>query len=66
MVVSGSSGAQTLTGSQFAGDFNLPSNWFTVTSNPSGGVGGYQLAAADGGIFTFGNAGTSARWAAST
>ena len=57
MVVSGSSGSATLTGSQFAGDFNLPSNWFTVTSNPSGGVGGYQLAAADGGIFTFGNAG---------
>jgi len=60
---SGSSGSATLTGSQFAGDFNLPSNWFTVTSNPSGGVVATS-SPRDGGIFTFGTPATSARWAA--
>ena len=42
--------------SQFA-QFGVQSNWFAVTSQASGGVGGYWLAAADGGVFSFGNAG---------
>ena len=52
----GSSGSVTLTGLQFAADFALNSDWFSVVDQPSGGVGGYWLAGADGGIFAFGNA----------
>ncbi len=37
--------------------YGLQSNWFAVTSQASGGVGGYWLVASDGGMFSFGNAG---------
>ncbi|HLG67302.1 MAG TPA: hypothetical protein VKV36_05445, partial [Acidimicrobiales bacterium] len=47
----------TVTGSQFAAALGLKSDWFAVLSQPSGGVGGYWLVAADGGVFAFGNAG---------
>ncbi len=63
MSLVGSSATVNLTGDQFASDFAnygldgyAISDWFEVESQPSGGVGGYWLAAADGGIFSFGNA----------
>jgi hypothetical protein len=63
MSLVGSSGSLGLTGDQFASDFYpygldgyALSNWFEVASQPSGGVGGYWLSAADGGVFTFGDA----------
>jgi peptidoglycan hydrolase-like amidase len=52
----GSSSTVTLSGTQFAIDFGLRSDWFTVASQPSGGIGGYWLAGQDGGLFAFGNA----------
>ncbi len=54
--VSGSAGSLSVTGNGLAAAFNLPSNWFTVGGQPSGGVGGYWIDAADGGVFSFGNA----------
>ncbi len=57
MTLGGSGGSVTVTGNAFAAAFNLQSNWFTTGSGgPSGGVGGYWLNAADGGVFSFGNA----------
>jgi SpoIID/LytB domain protein len=57
MVLGGSSGTVTVSGNAFAAAFNLQSNWFTLGgSGPSGGVGGYWIDAADGGVFSFGNA----------
>jgi SpoIID/LytB domain protein len=56
MSITGTTGSVTVTGNQFAADFSLNSNWFAITSNPSGGVGGYLLAGADGSVFPFGNA----------
>ncbi len=52
----GSASTLSMTGSEFSDDLGLNSDWFTVSSQPSGGVGGYWLGAADGGIFSFGNA----------
>jgi SpoIID/LytB domain protein len=60
MTVQGSAGNVSVTGNAFAAQFaadGVQSNWFAVTSQPSGGVGGYWMAAADGGVFAFGNAG---------
>jgi SpoIID/LytB domain protein len=34
----------------------LRSDWFRVVNNPSGGLSGYWVVAADGGIFSFGDA----------
>ena len=34
----------------------LRSDWFRVVNNPSGGLSGYWIVAADGGIFSFGEA----------
>ncbi len=56
IVVTGSSGSVTLTGGQFAADLGLNSDWFAITSQPIGGVGGYWLAGQHGGVFAFGNA----------
>jgi hypothetical protein len=63
MSLVGSAGSVSLTGDQFASDFAsfgldgfAISDWFEVTSQPSGGVGGYWMVAADGGIFSFGDA----------
>src|ERR1019366_4656383 len=59
MTLQGSAGSVTISGDTFASQFaqyGLQSNWFAVTSQTSGGVGGYWLVATDGGIFSFGNA----------
>jgi SpoIID/LytB domain protein len=56
LTVAGTAGSVQLTGDEFAADFNLKSDWFTLADQPSGGVGGYWVDAADGGIFSFGNA----------
>ena len=56
MVLQGSNGSVQLTGAAFAGTFGLKSNWFTVVGVPSGGVDGYWIGAADGGVFSFGAA----------
>jgi len=60
MSLTGTKGSVALTGSTFATDFasyGVQSYWFEVTNEASGGIGGYWMAAADGGIFAFGNAG---------
>jgi SpoIID/LytB domain protein len=56
LVLVGTAGRQTLTGPDFRAKFGLKSDWFTVTNNASGGVAGYWMVAADGGIFSFGAA----------
>ncbi|MGH9177637.1 MAG: SpoIID/LytB domain-containing protein [Acidimicrobiales bacterium] len=56
LVLVGTGGRQTLTGNDFRSRFNLKSDWFEVTNNASGGVAGYWVVAADGGIFSFGAA----------
>ena len=56
LTVAGSGGSVSVTGDAFAAALNLPSDWFTLGSQPSGGVGGYWIDAADGGVFSFGNA----------
>jgi len=60
MTLQGSAGSVTISGDTFASQFaqyGLQSNWFAVTSQASGGIGGYWLVASDGGVFSFGNAG---------
>ena len=52
----GSSGSVSLSGYAFANRFGLQSNWFSVASQPSGGISGYWLAGIRGGVFSFGNA----------
>ena len=59
LAVVGSSGSVDTTGWDFASDFysyGVQSEWFASAGQSSGGVGGYWLAASDGGIFSFGNA----------
>ena len=56
MTIAGSGGSVSVTGNAFAAAMNLQSNWFTISGQPSGGVGGYWLNATDGGVFSFGNA----------
>jgi len=59
VTLQGTAGSATVDGSAFASQFaqyGVQSDWFAVTSQPSGGVGGYWLSAADGGVFSFGNA----------
>ncbi|HEY5023745.1 MAG TPA: SpoIID/LytB domain-containing protein [Acidimicrobiales bacterium] len=59
MTLQGSAGSVTISGDTFASQFaqyGLQSNWFAVTSQASGGIGGYWLVATDGGIFSFGGA----------
>ncbi|HET6793351.1 MAG TPA: hypothetical protein VFH45_02845, partial [Acidimicrobiales bacterium] len=46
----------TVSGPTFAAEFGLKSDWFAVVGVPSGGIGGYWVAASDGGIFSFGDA----------
>jgi SpoIID/LytB domain protein len=62
----GTTGRATLTGTELRliypyssveRPFGIRSDWFRVTNNPSGGLSGYWVAAPDGGIFTFGEAG---------
>ena len=56
MTIAGTSGTATDTGDGFEAKLGLKSDWFAVSGQPSGGVGGYWLDAADGGVFSFGNA----------
>ena len=56
MTMAGSGGSVSVTGDAFAAALNLQSDWFAVGGQPSGGVGGYWINAADGGVFSFGNA----------
>jgi SpoIID/LytB domain protein len=56
MSITGTTGSVNVTGNGFAAKFNLNSNWFAVTSGPSGGVGGYLLTGSDGSVYPFGNA----------
>ncbi|MGH8994167.1 MAG: hypothetical protein ACRDZ7_21870, partial [Acidimicrobiia bacterium] len=64
--VRGTGGRATLTGAELRLLYSyssverpagIRSDWFRVTNNPSGGLSGYWVAAPDGGIFTFGDAG---------
>ena len=60
MTVQGSTGSVTVSGNAFASQFaqyGLQSNWFSITNESSGGIGGYWLAGSDGGVFSFGDAG---------
>ena len=59
VTLQGSAGSVTISGDTFAADFapyGLQSDWFAVTDPSSGGVGGYWLVGADGGVFSFGAA----------
>jgi hypothetical protein len=58
LVVSGSAGRITVTGDQFAGAVGLRSDWFAVTNTggASGGINGYWVVAANGGVYPFGAA----------
>jgi len=52
--IQGSAGSVSVTGSTFASEFGLKSNWFEVVGAPSGGLDGYWAEGNDGGIFSFG------------
>ncbi len=59
MTVQGTAGSVTISGDTFAAAFaqyGLQSDWFEITSQSSGGVAGYWLVGADGGVFSFGAA----------
>ena len=56
LVVQGTAGSATTTGSTFAARLGLKSNWYAVVGAPSGGDNGYWVGAADGGVFSFGAA----------
>ncbi len=59
MTVQGSAGSVSVSGNAFASQFaqyGLQSNWFSVTNESDGGIGGYWLVASDGGVFSFGDA----------
>jgi SpoIID/LytB domain protein len=56
LTVTGTSGSVSVTGSAFAAALNLKSTWFSLGNQPSGGVGGYWLDDAKGGIYSFGGA----------
>jgi SpoIID/LytB domain protein len=53
----GTNATVSVTGPEFTDDLGLKSDFFTLGGTSSGGVGGYLLAASDGGVFAFGNAG---------
>jgi SpoIID/LytB domain protein len=61
MVLAGTAGQVTITGSQFAGALGLKSNWFAFTASISGMTmtpdgGGYYGVATNGGVYSFGDA----------
>ncbi len=56
LTVTGASGAVSVTGSAFAAALNLKSNWFGLSGQPSGGVGGYWIDDSKGGVYSFGSA----------
>ena len=57
VVLSGSSGSVTVTGDDLRRALGLKSTWFSIINSPSGGINGYWVLGADGGVFTFGQAG---------
>jgi SpoIID/LytB domain protein len=56
LIISGTNGSVEATGIDFRTKLGLKSDWFEIIGAPSGGVSGYLMLAADGGIFSFGNA----------
>jgi SpoIID/LytB domain protein len=56
VVLRGSNGSTTVSGSTFQAVLGLKSTWFYVVGAPSGGVNGYWVLGTDGGIFSFGAA----------
>ncbi|MHB8593241.1 MAG: SpoIID/LytB domain-containing protein [Acidimicrobiales bacterium] len=59
MSLVGSNQTVVLTGNGFAAAFagnGVQSNWFNVVNEPSGGVAGYWVLGADGGVFSYGTA----------
>ena len=65
VVLRGTKGKATLSGADLRGLWSyssgsrpdgLRSDWFRVVNNPSGGLSGYWVVGADGGIFSFGEA----------
>ena len=65
LVLRGSKGKATMSGADLRGLYSyspgsrpdgVRSDWFRVVNNPSGGLSGYWVVAADGGIFSFGEA----------
>jgi SpoIID/LytB domain protein len=56
LTLTGTGGSVSVTGNGFAATMGLKTNWFSLGDQPSGGVGGYWVDAADGGVFSFGNA----------
>ncbi len=55
MTLQGSASSVTISGDTFASQFapyGVQSNWFAVTGQASGGIGGYWLVANDGGVFS--------------
>ncbi|HLI74133.1 MAG TPA: SpoIID/LytB domain-containing protein [Acidimicrobiales bacterium] len=59
MALVGNAQTVTLSGDTFAAQFasfGVQSDWFALTSQASGGVGGYWLLGSDGGVFSFGDA----------
>jgi SpoIID/LytB domain protein len=56
VVVRGTNGSVTVSGSSLQSALGLKSTWFYPVGSPSGGVNGYWVLGSDGGIFTFGAA----------
>ncbi|HLG00804.1 MAG TPA: SpoIID/LytB domain-containing protein [Acidimicrobiia bacterium] len=57
VVLRGTLGDKKITGNDFRSRFGLKSDWFRVVNAASGGVLGYWVMDAIGGVFTFGDAG---------
>ena len=55
LTLTGSSGSVTVSGLDFRMKVGLKSDWFRIAGTPSGGVDGYWMAGADGGLYTFGD-----------
>ncbi len=56
VTITGADRSVTTNGADVRSKLGLKSDWFGVMNQPSGGVGGYWILGADGGIFSFGNA----------
>jgi SpoIID/LytB domain protein len=58
VVVQGTAGTQSVTGASFQTRLSLKSDWFQPVNLASGGVGGYWMTDAKGGVYGFGSAAT--------
>ena len=57
MVLTGTAGRVTISGTQFEWALGLKSDWFSITSvGSSGGTDGYWVVASNGGVYPFGSA----------